>query len=110
MAGDVKHSEHLLRIYYSYTDYPPLFFFFFLMIRPPPNSTLFPYPPLFRSGTPSIDVQRTDKSGAVLGPPPAKLSLVQGTDAAPGGPRIVERYVASTDVVIVPAGAYTAYV
>src|SRR3989454_12240369 len=24
-------------------------FFFFLMIRPPPNSTLFPYPPLFRS-------------------------------------------------------------
>src|SRR2546429_5146952 len=25
-------------------------FFFFLMIRPPPRSTLFPYPPLFRSG------------------------------------------------------------
>src|SRR2546429_5605386 len=23
--------------------------FFFLMIRPPPRSTLFPYPPLFRS-------------------------------------------------------------
>src|SRR5256885_4403166 len=26
-----------------------VFFFFFLMIRPPPSSTLFPYPPLFRS-------------------------------------------------------------
>src|SRR3954466_5302628 len=26
------------------------FFFFFLMIRRPPRSTLFPYPPLFRSG------------------------------------------------------------
>src|SRR5256885_3179970 len=26
-----------------------LFFFFFLRIRPPPNSTLFPYPTLFRS-------------------------------------------------------------
>src|SRR2546430_12555670 len=25
------------------------FYFFFLMIRPPPNSTLFPYPPPFRS-------------------------------------------------------------
>src|SRR5256885_9106793 len=25
-----------------------LFFFFFLRIRPPPNSTLFPYPTLFR--------------------------------------------------------------
>src|SRR5260221_2257314 len=25
------------------------FFFFFLMIRRPPRSTLFPYPPLFRS-------------------------------------------------------------
>src|SRR5256885_17218309 len=25
-----------------------LFFFFFLMIRLPPNSSLFPYPPLFR--------------------------------------------------------------
>src|SRR4029077_21291597 len=27
------------------------FFFFFLMMRPPPRSTLFPYPPLFRSIT-----------------------------------------------------------
>src|SRR5256886_9649499 len=41
-----------------------LFFFFFLSIRRPPSSTLFPYPPLFRS-------PRLELPGARLVPPGA---------------------------------------
>src|SRR5256886_17048302 len=44
-----------------------VFFFFFLMIRHPPNSTLFPSPPLFRSGRPA--------SGAYCFGPPAPKRL-----------------------------------
>src|ERR1039457_7573773 len=36
-----------------------LFFFFFLMIGRPPSSTLFPYPPLFRSKSTSTLPQNT---------------------------------------------------
>src|SRR2546430_16408695 len=35
-----------------------IFFFFFLIIRPPPKSTLFPYPPLFRSKPPRRSAPR----------------------------------------------------
>src|SRR5256886_17600226 len=43
-----------------------LSFFFFLMIRPPPRSTLFPYPPLFRSAAVAHDVPRHTTRRVVL--------------------------------------------
>jgi hypothetical protein len=58
----------------------------------------------------AIDTTRFDDASRSIGPTPAKLSLVAGPDAPPSGPRIVERYLAADDVVIVPAGTYTAYV
>src|SRR5256884_5938627 len=52
-----------------------LLFFFFLMIRRPPSSTLFPYPPLFRSPRSRPDdhrvgTQLSHQLGRVLGPRP----------------------------------------
>jgi hypothetical protein len=61
-------------------------------------------------GVLEIDTVGTDKSGAVLGPTPAKLTLIQGKDQPATGARVVEKYLEATDAVIVPAGDYTAYV
>src|SRR2546430_11092896 len=44
------------------TSFPLNSFFFFLMMRRPPSSTLFPYPPLFRSRARGLR-----RLGAVLG-------------------------------------------
>src|ERR1022692_4005382 len=43
LSGQCLQTQREVDLYYS---------FFFLMIRPPPSSTLFPYPPLFRSVCP----------------------------------------------------------
>src|SRR2546430_8973678 len=44
-------TAYFFIVFFSYYLICYLFcFFFFLMIRRPPISTLFPYPPLFRSG------------------------------------------------------------
>src|SRR5256886_17559338 len=63
-------------IFYSchYGSSSQLFFFFFLMIRPPPRSTLFPYPPLFRSAdAESCRVLRCDAQRVVERPPETAL-------------------------------------
>src|SRR2546423_15124176 len=46
--------NQVLLVYFAYIYQLCAYFFFFLMIRPPPRSTLFPYPPLFRSNPPRV--------------------------------------------------------
>src|SRR5256885_5725430 len=63
-----------------------LLFFFFLMIRRPRRSTLFPYPPLFRScGARATDRRRADRlSGGGRRQPERRGEPASGGRAADG--------------------------
>src|SRR2546430_13230057 len=61
------------------------FFFFFLMTRPPPRSTLFPYPPLFRSRATTTGVPSPSrKSRSTPPPPPPDSTLGWSSGSWPG--------------------------
>lgn len=57
-----------------------------------------------------IETLAIEKTGHVIGPTAAKLTLKLGHDAPPAAPTAFERYIAPSDVVTVAPGAYTAYV
>src|SRR2546425_9607008 len=88
LSGVLLYSAFLVWACLIYSRWPVnwfFIFFFFLMIRPPPRSTLFPYPPLFRS------VADQEPRGARLPDPRDQVREAGDLLLRESGPRLVEQ-------------------